>query len=92
LRKGVVKDPSITLGGKTITFPVELTSGSWIECNGADDCAVYGSRGEPLGKATPRGDWPAFPTGVALLQFSCDPGSAPSPRARVTVFTRGNEP
>jgi hypothetical protein len=91
LRTGVVKNPRITLSGKTITFPVELASGSWIECNGPEDCAAYGSRGEPLGKVTPRGDWPALPAGVAPLQFSCDPGNASSPRARVTVFTRGSE-
>jgi hypothetical protein len=91
LRKGVVKNPSITMGGKTITFPVELASGSWIECNGPDDCATYGSRGEPLGKVTPHGDWPGLPTGVAPLQFSCDSGNAPTLRARATVFTRGSE-
>ena len=91
LRTCAVKNPSITLGRKTITFPVELASGSWIECNGPDDCATYGSRGEPLGKVTPRGDWPVLPSSVAPLQFSCDPGNAASPRARVTVFTRGGE-
>jgi hypothetical protein len=91
LRKGVVKDPSITLSGKTITFPVELASGSWIECNGPEDCAAYGSRGEPRGKVTPRGEWPTLATGIAPLQFSCDSTNAFKPRCRVTVFTRGKE-
>jgi hypothetical protein len=90
LLTGRAKNPTITIGGKTLTLPVELTSGSWIECNGPDDCAVYGSRGEPLGKVAPRGDWPALPAGVAPLQFSCEPSKAPAPRARVTVFSLGN--
>ena len=77
------------MGGQTIEFPVELASGSWIECNGPDDCAAYGPRGEPLGKVTPRGDWPALPTGVAPVEFSCESGDAPAPRARVTVFSHG---
>jgi hypothetical protein len=91
LRSGLVKNPSLTAGGRTITFPVELASGSWIECNGPDDCASYGPRGEPLGKVAPRGDWPALNAGVVPLQFSCDPSLSPKPRARVTVFSRGAE-
>jgi hypothetical protein len=91
LRPGLVKNPKITVGSKTIEFPIELASGSWIECNGPSDCAAYGAKGEPLGKVTPRGDWPTLPAGVAPLQFSCEPGSAPNPRARITVFTHGDE-
>jgi hypothetical protein len=86
-----VKNPTITIGGKVIEFPVELKSGSWIECNGPDDCAAFGPRGEPLSKVTPRGDWPTLPAGAAPAQFSCEPSDAAKPRARVTVFTRGKE-
>jgi hypothetical protein len=91
LGAGAVKNPRVTVGGKTIEFPVELASGSWIECNAPEDCAAYGSRGESLGKVTPRGDWPVLATGVAPLQFSCDSTNVLKPRARVTVFTRGKE-
>ncbi|MEO6181871.1 MAG: hypothetical protein ABIP71_01940, partial [Verrucomicrobiota bacterium] len=91
LRSGLVKNPKITIKGKTIEFPVELASGSWIECNGADDCAVYGAKGEPLGKVTPRGDWPVLSSGSTPLQFSCDPSDGPKARARVTVFNSGEE-
>ena len=91
LRPGVVRNPKISVGGTTIEFPVELASGSWIECNGPADCAAYGARGEPLGKVTPRGDWPTLPTGIVPLQFSCESSDAPKPRARVTVFSRGEE-
>ena len=86
---GLVKNPRITVGGKTIEFPVELASGSWIECNGPDGCAAYGSKGEPLGKVTPRGDWPSLDAGVAPIQFSCDSNGALKPRSRITVFSRG---
>ena len=91
LRPGLVKNPRINTGGKTIEFPVELASGSWIEANGPDDCMSYGPRGEPLGQVIPRGDWPKFPIGVTTLQFSCDPNSAAQPRARVTVFSRAEQ-
>jgi hypothetical protein len=92
LRPGLVKSPSLIVGGKTIMFPVELASGNWIECNGPDDCAAYGARGEALGKVTPRGDWPALNVGAVPIQFSCELSGAVNPRARVTFFTRGNEP
>jgi hypothetical protein len=91
LRAGLVKNPRISVGGKTIEFPVELASGSWIECNGPDDCAAFGPRGELLGKVTPRGDWSVLKTGAVPIQFSCEAGNAATPRARVTVFTRGEE-
>ena len=91
MRPGVVKNPKVTVGGATLEFPIELTSGSWIEANGPADCTAYGSKGEPLGKVTPRGDWPTLPAGVAALQFSCEPGNASKPRARVTVFSHGDE-
>ena len=91
LRSGLVKNPKITIGGKTIEFPVELASGSWIECSGPDDCAVYGAKGEPLGKVTPRGDWPVLDRGSTPLQFSCESGDGPKARARVTVFSYGEE-
>ena len=91
LRPGLVKNPKVSVGGSTIEFPIELASGSWIECNGPADCAAYGAKGEPLGKVTPRGDWPTLPAGVAPLQFSCEPNDAAQPRARVTVFSHGDE-
>jgi len=85
------EEPRITVAGKAIEFLVELKSGSWIECNGPDDCAAYGARGEALGKVTPRGGWPTLPTGVAPAQFSCESSGTLKPRARVTVLTRDRE-
>jgi hypothetical protein len=90
-RSGIVKNPKLTVEGKTIEFPAELASGSWIECNGPDDCAVYGPKGEPLGKVTPRGDWPLLRAGEGAMQFACEPNDATQPRARVTVFSLGEE-
>jgi len=85
----VVRNPAITLSGKTVEFPVELKSGSWIECNGADDCLAYGPKGEPLGKLVPRGDWPTLKQGVNEIQFSCDTKGDPQPRARIVTRTFG---
>jgi hypothetical protein len=91
LYKGTIKNPKITMGEAAIEFPVELASGSWIECNGPGDCAVYGPKGESLGKVTPRGEWPTLKTGVAPLKFTCEPNDGLEPRARVTLFNHGEQ-
>jgi hypothetical protein len=89
LRAGKVRNPKLTLAGQSLEFPVELDSGSWIEARGPQDCRVYGSTGEPLGQVVPRGSWPIL-SRVAALQFSCDAGNGPSPRAQLTVFSYGD--
>jgi hypothetical protein len=89
MRAAPVKDPAVTVNGVSIVFPVEMPSGSWIECNGPDDCALYGSKGELISKVTPRGGWPTLRAGENRVQFSCPPQTGPSPRAKVTVFSHG---
>ncbi len=91
MRAVTVKNPKLMVEGKAIEFPVELASGSWIECNGPDDCAIYGSKGEALGKVIPRGDWPMISAGSSSLEFSCESGGDSKPRARVTIFNSGEE-
>jgi len=86
---GTLKDPAVTIDGVTTVFPGELTSGSWLECNGPEDCTLYGSKGEVLGKVSPSGRLPTLRAGLNQVQFSCAPGKGPSPRTKVTVFTLG---
>jgi hypothetical protein len=91
LETGLVKNPRIQVNGRTIEFPAELKSGSWIECNRPADCAIYDRTGGSMGKVTPRGDWPRLDPGVTTLEFLCDSGSGPPPRARVTTFILGDQ-
>jgi hypothetical protein len=91
LVQGTMKNPRVLIAGQTLEFPVELTSGCWIECNGPEDCAVYGSKGEPKGKITPRGTWLSLPGGVTRLEFGTGAGAAAAVRARLTVFMQGEE-
>jgi hypothetical protein len=91
LRAGTVKTPKLVVAGGDLEFPVELASGSWLEANGPDDCKVYGSKGESLGKVTPRGAWPLLIPGETSLHFSCDSAARPQPRARVTIFSYGEQ-
>ena len=94
---GTVKDPALTVNGTTFVFPVEMTSGCWIEFGGWDDCALYSPKGEHLKQVTPQlsagqaGTLPILQATENSLQFSCASAPGPSPRVKVTVFCRGEE-
>lgn len=87
---GTVRDPAITINGITTVFPGEFTSGSWLECNGSDDCWLYGPKGEGLRKIAVSDKLPALRAGRNEVKFSCGPVEGPSPRVKVTVFMHGD--
>jgi hypothetical protein len=89
LRATGLNQPALQVNGATLRFPVEVPSGGWIEANGPDDCTVYGPKGEPLGKVVPEGAWPTLPPGANAFEFGSTEAAGPSPRARITVFSRG---
>ena len=86
-----ISRPSLTVGGRTVTFPVELETGCYLEFNGRDDCRLYNAKGELLQRVEPEGDIPELEAGDNQLTFSCAP-SAVRPRANVTVITQGDTP
>ncbi len=86
---GTVKNPAITVNGATLVLATELTSGGWLECNGPDDCVLYGSNGEVRDRLHLTGRFPLVRPGQNQAQFSCAPGPGPSPRVKVTFFTQG---
>jgi len=83
------KNPVVTVNGKAIIFPVEMRSGSYLEFNAVNDCALYGSKGESLTKVVPEGSIPVLSPGENQIRFSCDAGDGPAPRVKVTVISHG---
>ena len=86
-----LKNPALTVNGERIEFPVELPSGSWLEYDGGSDFAVFGSKGEPLGRHTLKGTPLLLRAGENRLEFLCPSSTGPSPRAKVTLFSQGEE-
>ncbi|HOE10388.1 MAG TPA: hypothetical protein PLQ35_01890 [bacterium] len=84
-----LKDLSITVGGMTITFPVRLETGQYLECYSLADCKLYGRDGELLGEVNPEGDLPDLQPGKNEIEFDCKCLSDASARARITVMTKG---
>lgn len=84
-----LRNPTLTVGGEMLVFPVSMPSGSFLEANGPNDCVVYGAKGEVLAAVTPRGAWPQVGPGSVRVRFACEAGDGASPRARVVVMPRG---
>ena len=82
-------NPAVTIGGKTLSFPVQIDTGSYLEYHGPGNCAVYGPRGEEIAPVTPHGETPVVPTGPAEVVFSADEVPGPAPRAQVTLMLKG---
>lgn len=82
-------NPAVTVGGRTLVFPVEMKSGRYLEFKSLTDCKLYGPDGELLCDVMPRGEVPCLEPGANPLRFACDPPSSGRPRARVTTITRG---
>jgi hypothetical protein len=84
--------PSVTIAGRTLVFPVEIESGSYLEFYSRDDCQLYGPKREPLGRVKPEGDIPVLDPGENEIAFTCGASEPVLPRANVTVIAQGDEP
>jgi hypothetical protein len=91
MRPATISNTRLTVAGQTVELPVSLESGCWIEANGPDACEVFGPMGEPRGQVTPRGDWPLLPAGAVSVECRCEGGQDAAARARLTVFSHGEE-
>lgn len=89
LRTAALPNPSVTLGGKTLTFPVTLESGSFLEFNSAEDCRIYDAAGNSPGGVVPTGDAPLVETGNNVFLFGNTQQGDTVPRAKVTIILRG---
>ena len=89
LRETKIKNPRISINGKTITFPVDLDTGSYLEFNSTSDCKVYGPEGELLYEVEPVGEVPVLEEGDNAVSFDCDKQGDVIPRARVTTISQG---
>ncbi len=91
LVKHKISRPAIAISGKTVTFPVEIESGCYLEFNGRDDCTLFGPKRELIRKVTPEGDVPVLAAGENEIRFMCAQ-SAIRPRANVTIISEGDTP
>jgi hypothetical protein len=84
-----VRNPAVTIDGKTIIFPVEMPSGCYLEFNTSSDCMLYGPKGEVITNVSPKGPIPVLSAGENQIQLSSDAADGPAPRVRLTVSSHG---
>lgn len=81
--------PSVSVGGRTMTFPVEIESGSYLEYLGDGDCKLYGPKGELLQEVVPEGGALDLASGANDVAFTASAEPAASARAMVTMILQG---
>jgi hypothetical protein len=86
-----IRNPSVTIGGKTITFPVTIKTNCYLEFTSKDDCKLYSAMGEVLAEVKPVGDAPVVEPGDNAVEFKCDGADGLIPRANVTMITASSE-
>lgn len=84
-----LRNPSVTIGGTTITFPVDIETGQFLEFRGLDDCTLYGPKGEEIREVVPTGDVPALEPGENEIKLTHEPETGVHPRAYVSVISHG---
>jgi hypothetical protein len=91
LKSIAIKNPAVTINGKTLVFPVTLESGSYIEYRSASECTLYNLQGNPAGAVVPTGEISTLAPGENTVRLAYDetPDSAPI-RARVSVIGTGD--
>lgn len=82
-------NPRLTIGGTTVEFPIEIPSGHYLEAGPAGDARLYGPSGEPKKELPLDGPLPSLVHGENPIEFTCQGGSSPPSRARVSVSSCG---
>jgi len=85
-----IANPQLQIGPTTVTFPVTLQSGQYIELEEMDDCVLYDERGELIRRFGPQAETlPSLAEGSNSLRFDCEAPKDASARAEVTVVSLG---
>ena len=84
-----VHNPGLRIGGKSITFPVTLEPGWYLEYEGDGPVRVFDPNGFTQAEVEPEGATPTVRKGANDVTFFCDRGGDRGETAKVTLITRG---
>jgi hypothetical protein len=84
-----LRNPALTVGGRSLTLPVTLKSGDFLEIEASGDYVHYNDKGDLLAEVRPAAgqDWPVMQPGANPVAFACAPPPGVSARAEVTINT-----
>jgi hypothetical protein len=87
---GYVENPSVTIDGKKVIFPVKMESGMYLEFRSLNDCKLYGSKGEFIEDVKPQGTVPELKKGNNEILFSGEGSEKCNTRLQITVISEGS--
>ncbi|MDA3923192.1 MAG: hypothetical protein PF904_00650 [Kiritimatiellae bacterium] len=90
LVKAKISNPRVKVGDRTVVFPVQMESGSYLEFYPPNDCRVFSADGNLQQQVKISGELPNIATGGNRLHFDCDSASNVNPRVRLTTFMVGS--
>ncbi len=85
-----ITNPSVTINGETIVFPVKMESGMYLELNSDNKCKLYSPKGKLLKEVLLNGKVPELKSGNNKVSFSCEGTKGVSSRVQVTVISEGS--
>jgi len=89
LVSAAIENPSITVAGRKVTFRTKMESGMVLEFYSAEDCKLYGPKGDLLQDVKIEGDIPLWQAGENSLSFDCQGPDSVNTRVQVTVISEG---
>ena len=92
LVKSKLLNPRIKVGDKTITFPVEIEGGHYLEFRSMTDCKLYGPDGALIADVKPQGEIPTLASSENQVEFNYETLPGISGRAYITIITEGDAP
>ena len=83
---GGVTDPSVTLGGKTVTFHTTVPSGGYLVADGTSTAKVYDSTWHQLSTVTAQGS-ASYTTGDQTIAYSATGSSGSTAKIRFLTYS-----
>jgi len=89
LKNGSLVHPILSVNGETVTLPVTLETGQYLELEGDGAYTVYGPDGAVVLTERLAGAIPQLNAGQNEIAFTCEQPDGYTPRAQVTVISHG---
>lgn len=84
-----LKNPSLTLNGRTLSIPVTMKSGDFLELESTGDCTHFNDKGDLLAHIRFASELPMLQAGENTIAFDCARPTNTSARAEVTINSSG---
>lgn len=89
LVSNTIENPSVSIAGKKIVFPVKMETGMFLEFWPPNNCKLYGSKGELIQEVTVEGEIPELKSGANAISFECNALNPVNPRLLITLINQG---